>query len=149
MKGNPLSKRLIVLLATVALLMISAVPVSAAPGGVPGPPPGHDKAKDDAPEADDGESETKELPAHAKAYGKRIKDLFGFPYGHLQQCARLAADEPVEDEAVSEDDEEKKSLEACMTDPQFPDDERGAKAFFDFNEALFVVTDSGDLVVGI
>lgn len=149
MKGNPLNKRLIVLFATVALLMISAVPVSAAPGGVPGPPPGHDKVKDDAPEVDDTESDVKELPAHAKAYGKRIKDLYGYTYGHLQQCAHIADEEPVAEDTASEDDEVKKALEACETDPQFPDDENGAKAFYDFNELLFVDTEAGAFVVGL
>lgn len=152
MKGNSLRKQLIVLFATVALLMISAVPVSAAPGGVPGPPPGHEKAKDDAPDVDDGETGVKELPTWAKAYGKRIKDAYGIPFGHLQQCAGIGDGDDVatDDAAVGDDDAEgdegdkvKKALEACP-DPdtyEFPEGENGAKAFW-------VFTEIGLLIVG-
>jgi hypothetical protein len=138
-----MSKRLIVLFATVALLMISAVPVSAAPGGVPGPPPGHDKAKDDTPAVDDDEADVKELPEWAKAYGKRIKDEYGVPFGHLQQCADLVDDEPIADAATGDDDDEaKKALESCPEDLEFPEDENGAKAFW-------VFTEPGLLIVGL
>ena len=155
MKGNPLSKRLIVLLATVALLMIGAVPVSAAPGGVPGPPPGHEKVKDKAPKVDDGESDVKELPAHAKAYGKRIKDAYGIPFGHLQQCAGVADEEPeaadaTEEDITAEDDEKvKKALEACPEGLVFPNGETGAKALWESVEPLFVVTEAGLLILGV
>jgi hypothetical protein len=130
---------LIVLFATVALLMISAVPVSAAPGGVPGPPPGHDKAKDDVPEVDDADPAVKELPEWAKAYGKRIKDAYGIPFGHLQQCAGLADDEPAAEDATADDDKVKKALEACPEDLEFPEDENGAKAFWVFTEIGLVI----------
>lgn len=123
--------------------MISAVPVSAAPGGVPGPPPGHDKAKDDAPEVDAEVDDDSELPEWAKAYGKRIKDEYGVPFGHLQQCADLVDDEPIV-EAATEDDAEdpKKALEACPEDLEFPEGENGAKAFW-------VFTEPGLLIVGL
>ena len=101
--------RLIVLMATVALLLVGAVPVSAAPGGVPGPPPGHGKSADDAGSGDvatpDDDVKQNGPPEWAKAYGKRIKDAYGIPYGHLQQCIRDAAgDETVDgDEAVADE----------------------------------------------
>lgn len=144
MKGNPLNKRLIVLFATIALLMISAVPVSAAPGGVPGPPPGHDKAKDLTPDVvEEEEADTNELPEWAKAYGKRIKDEYGVPFGHLQQCADLVDDEPIAETATEVDTENpKKALEACPDDLEFPEGENGAKAFW-------VFTEPGLLIVGL
>jgi hypothetical protein len=147
MKGNPLRKRLIVLFATVALLMVAAVPVSAAPGGIPGPPAGHEKARDDV--ASDGADATvKKLPDWAKAYGKRIKDEYDIPFGHLRQCAGLADEEPVaEGDDVVSDDKPKKALEACPEDLAFPD-ENGAKAFAEF-AGLLVFTEDSQLVVGI
>lgn len=148
MKGNPLRKRLIVLFATVALLMVAAVPVSAAPGGIPGPPAGHEKARDEV--APNGHDVTvKTLPDWAKAYGKRIKDYFGVPFGHLQQCARVTDEEPVaEGDDVAADDEPKKALEACRDGLDFPDGENGAKAFAESIDALWVFTEDDQLIVG-
>ena len=127
--------------------MVAAVPVSAAPGGVPGPPAGHEKARDDvasddADVATDGEEDVSKLPAWAKAYGKRIKDEYGIPYGHLQQCAGVAdvdGDDVDGDDATADDDEPKKALEACPEDLEFPEDEQGAKAFWVFTEAGMAV----------
>jgi hypothetical protein len=142
---------LIVLFAAVALLMIGAVPVSAAPGGVPGPPPGHEKSRDDvAPDTDGVEADVKTLPEQAMAYGKRIKDMYdGVPFGHLQQCARVVdGDEAVEDGAGEDDvadggDESvKRALEACPPNLEFPVGETGAKAFWVFTKA-------GLLIMGI
>lgn len=134
-------RRLIVLIAVTALLMIGAVPVSAAPGGVPGPPPGHAKAADDVVEPD-ADGDVKGPPAHAKAYGKRIKDAYGIPFGHLQQCVRAADGEPEVDDAdaAESDDAPKKALEACPDNLEFPDDEHGAMAFWVFVEpGMFLV----------
>lgn len=133
-------KRMIVLMAAAALLMVGAVPVSAAPGGVPGPPPGHEKARDDV--ATDSDGEASKLPSHAKAYGKRIKDYYGVPFGHVQQCAGVVdGDEAVEGDEDGE--EPKKALEACDELPEFEvPEENGAKAFW-------VLTEAGLLVVGL
>ena len=150
-------KQLIVLVAAVALLLVGAVPVSAAPGGVPGPPPGHGKSSDDVV-TDDGDAAKKGGPPEwAKAYGKRIKDFYGIPFGHLQQCARADAavvdgDEGVADEATEGDEEGvKKALEACDDLPEyvFPDDQSGAKAFYQLNEMFIVMTDGGLPLIGM
>lgn len=130
---KPMKRRLIVLMAAVALLMVGAVPASAAPGGVPGPPPGHEKSRDDV--ATDGDAEVSKLPSWAKAYGKRIKDHYGIPFGHLQQCAGVADGDVVGgDDAAGDEDEPKKALEACPEDLEFPEDQNGAKAFWVFTE---------------
>ncbi len=148
MKGTPLKKQLIVLLATVALLAVGAVPATAAPGGIPGAPATHEKVKDkpakgaeDVVEVDDELADAKELPAWAKAYGKRIKDEYGMPYGHLQQCAAASAEDVVGDDNVLDDKESEKSLE-CPEDLDFPEDAQGAKA-------LWIFTEVGLLVVGV
>ena len=132
-----MTRRLVALLAVAALFLLGAAPVSAAPGGVPGPPPDHWKSADNG-EVDDGDGEAKELPAWAKAYGKRIKDMYGMPYGHLQQCARdMDADAEADAEADGdgEGDENKgpKWHTGCEDLPEFPEDEHGAKAFWVFN----------------
>jgi len=135
--------RLIALLAVAALLLLGAAPVSAAPGGVPGPPEDHGKT------VDDGDVEAKELPEQAKAYGKRIKDAYdGTPYGHLQQCVRyLDAGAEVEaDLDEGEDPQGPEWLEDCESLPPLPeldDDRHGAKAFF------VVFTEMGEPVVGV
>ena len=133
-----MKRRLIVLIAVTALLLVGAVPVSAAPGGVPGPPPGHGKAADDAVADDGDEADVKGPPEWAKAYGKRIKDAYGIPYGHLQQCAKAAADdgeaEVDGDDAVADDEEPKKALEACDEEWVFPEEMEGAKAFWVYVE---------------
>ena len=142
-----MKRRLIVLIAVTALLLVGAVPVSAAPGGVPGPPPGHGKAADDAV-ADDGggEGAVTGPPEWAKAYGKRIKDAYGVPYGHLQQCAK-AADPEADvdgDEAAADEEEPKKALEACDESWEFPEEMQGASAFW-----IFVETEGLLPVVGM
>jgi len=141
MKGNPLRKRLIVLVAAAALLMVGAVPVYAAPGGIPGPPAGHEKSHgnphDAAPAPDDDTEATSHVPDWANAYGRRILDEFGMTYGHLQQCANQS------DETVAPADEDDTGDEAFgnpnLTCPegeeeqvQFPEDDPGAKAFWLF-----------------
>lgn len=140
-----MKRRFIVLAAAAALLMVGAVPVSAAPGGVPGPPPGHGKSGDDVviDSDDDVTEEDSKIPDWAKAYGKRIKDEYGVPFGHLQQCAGVADgdDLPEGDDALADGDEPKKALEACPEDLVFPEDESGAKAFY-------VFTQVGALIVG-
>ncbi len=121
-------------MAAVALLMIGATPVAAAPGGVPGPPPGHEKSKGEpaeVEEVEDGEIESS-VPEWAKAYGKRIKDAYGVPFGHLQQCAGMDDVDPAEDTDDTEDT--KKALENCPEDLEFPEDGNGAKAFWVFTE---------------
>ena len=145
--------RLTVLAATVALLLVGAVPVSAAPGGVPGPPPGHGKSADKAVAGDvatpDGDKKGGP-PDWAKAYGWRIKDAFGIPFGHLQQCAGVAdGDGAAEADEVATGDEVedgvKKALEACP-DPgeyEFPEGESGAKAFWVFYE-VWVMSEEGE-----
>lgn len=137
-------KRLILLMAA-ALLALGAAPAVAAPGGVPGPPPDHDKAKDkvvDDEAAGDDEVVVEEstVPDWAKAYGKRIKDAYGVPFGHLQQCAGVA---DVDGDDSTVDDDPKQALEACPTDLEFPEDESGAKAFW-----VFVESEAGLPIVG-
>jgi hypothetical protein len=133
-----MTRRVVSLFAVAALFLLGAAPVSAAPGGVPGPPPDHWKAADDGDVAV-GDVEAKELPDWAKAYGKRIKDEFGMPYGHVQQCARYLAgdmDEDVDadiDADESEDEKAPKWLEACEEleeTPVLPEGAHGAKAFW-------------------
>jgi hypothetical protein len=154
--------RLIVLVATVALLLVGAVPVSAAPGGVPGPPPGHGKSADNTVAGDvgtpDGEKTKGGPPEWAMAYGKRIKDYYGIPFGHLQQCARAPGDEEADGDEIAADDitgaaedDAKKALEACAELPEyeFPEGEPGAKAFAMFNEALWVFPESALPIVGV
>lgn len=142
--------RLIVLMATVALLLVGAVPVSAAPGGVPGPPPGHGKSGDNGPADDvatpeDGEREPGP-PEWAPAFGRRIMDTYGIPFGHLQQCIRAADDGDVVDgDDAGYDDQEdvKRSLEYCddLDDYEVPE-EPGARAFAVFN-GLWVMPEAG------
>lgn len=147
MKGISLKKQLTVLLAAVALLLVGAVPVSAAPGGIPGPPAGHEKAKDKpakgadaAVEVDDEATNETQLPAWAKAYGKRIKDEFGAPYGHIQQCAAASAGDAdvVDDDVTVPDDDSNKPFE-CPENLEFPADDLGAKALWVFTEAGLLV----------
>ena len=139
-------RRLIVLIAVAALLMVGAVPVSAAPGGVPGPPPGHGKSADDVA-SPDADGDDKGPPEWAKAYGKRIKDAFGIPYGHLQQCIK-AADTEADingDESVADEEKPKKALEACPEGddlPEFPEGEQGAKV-------IWVIVEPGLLILGL
>lgn len=146
-----MKQRLVTLLAAAALLVVGAAPALAAPGGVPGPPEGHGRTgSDDAVVADEGEVESK-LPAHAKAYGKRLKDHYGIPYGHLQQCAGIAddgdvseGDEAVDGDEAADGDEPRKALEACPEEGElvFPEDGQGAKA-------LWILTEAGLLVAGV
>ncbi len=140
-----MKRRLIVLAAAAALLMVGAVPVSAAPGGVPGPPPGHGKSGDDVVVDSDGDAseEDSKIPDWAKAYGKRIKDEYGVPFGHLQQCAGVVDGDnlPEGEDALTGADEPKKALEACPENLDFPEDESGAKAFYVFTQA-------GHLILG-
>lgn len=130
-----------------ALLVLGAAPALAAPGGVPGPPPDHDKAKDKVVEddvaGDEDVVEDSSVPEWAKAYGKRIKDQYGVPFGHLQQCAGVAdVDGAVDgDEVTVDDDDPKKALEACPEGLEFPEEETGAKAFW-------VFTEMGGLILG-
>ena len=132
-----MGQRIAILAAAVALLIVGAAPAIAAPGGVPGPPEGHGPDKDAVVDHDSVEDSS--LPVWAKAYGKRIKDEFGIPFGHLQQCAGLDDDgAPVDGE-----EEPKKALEACPEDFEYPEDTNGAAAFF-----LFVFTDAGAVIVG-
>ena len=126
-----------------ALVVFGAAPAIAAPGGVPGPPD-HAKAKDkvvdDEVVTDDEVVEEDSVPEWAKAYGKRIKDMYGVPFGHLQQCAGIADDDVVDGEESSmDDDDPKKALEACPEDLEFPEDETGAKAFWVFTESQLVL----------
>jgi hypothetical protein len=153
-----MKNRLIVLFATVALLLVGAVPVSAAPGGVPGPPPGHGKSADDVESGDvevpDGDVERNGPPEWAKAYGKRIKDALGIPFGHLQQCARAAEGDAAGDsDDVEADDEDgvKKALEACPEADEyaFPEGESGAKAFWVYYEEIFVMSEEGLPILGM
>jgi len=134
-----MTRRVVSLFAVAALFLLGAAPVSAAPGGVPGPPPDHWKAADDGDVAA-GDVEAEELPEQAKAYGKRIKDEFGMPYGHVQQCARYLAGDMAKDVDADEGEDEKapKWLEACeeMDEPPvLPEGEQGAKAFWVFTES--------------
>lgn len=151
MKGNTLRNRLIVLAAAAALLMVGAVPVYAAPGGVPGPPAGHEKSHekshgknattpDSESETDvdtDTDTDTSHVPDWANAYGRRIIDEFGMPYGHLQQCAdqsAAAGDEaPEVDDAPEVDAAPSNGAVTCPEEPvAFPEDAPGAKAFWLF-----------------
>ena len=149
--------RLIVLTATVALLLVGAVPVSAAPGGVPGPPSGHHKSGDDVVTDDVETPDAGEKKGNA--YGWRIKNEYGIPYGHLQQCIRDIAgeataegDEAVADDTKSDDGEGgvKKALEACPdseTHPEvyvLPQDVFGAAAFW-----MFVITEKILPILGL
>lgn len=129
-------KRLIVLLAAIALLLVGAVPVSAAPGGVPGPPPGHGKPADEDIANPDTDVDTSSVPDWAKAYGLRIQEEYGMTYGHLQQCAGLSDDTNTDVDEVSTVDLE------CPEDLEFPEDDHGAKAFW-------VFTQQGMLIVGL
>lgn len=152
--------RLIVLMATVALLLVGAVPVSAAPGGVPGPPPGHGKS--DVVKGDkvtpDGDEKQNGPPEWANAYGRHIKNAYGIPYGHVQQCLRAApgdtaadGDEVAAGDEVSDDGEAgvKKALENCPeADRYMVPEGPGAKAFWTANEFLFI-TEGGLPILGL
>lgn len=136
---------MMILLAAAALTLIGAAPVSAAPGGVPGPPADHGKSVDHKVKtADDGEEPTSNVPDWAKAYGKRIIDEFGTTYGHLQQCAGVASDSDDSDaDQVSDTDGDasRPNLE-CPVDLEFPEDGNGAVGFW-------VFTQMGTVIVGL
>lgn len=117
-------QRVTTIIAVAALLTVGAAPALAAPGGIPGPPPDHVRGADNAI-VDDSDAEMRELPEWAKAYGKRIKDTFGLPFGHLLQCG-----------------EDSEAFEACPEDLEFPEDGHGASAFWIF-------TEPGLLIVGL
>ena len=52
----------------------------------------------------------------------RYMHEYGATYGHLQQCAGLADEEPIAEDGTSDgDDEVKKALEACPEDLEFPE----------------------------
>lgn len=132
-----------ILIASASLLLIGAAPVSAAPGGVPGPPANHGSSADHGHSADtdvaapDGDASN--VPDWAKAYGKRIQDEYGMTYGHLQQCAGVSVAEDG-DEVSSDDEDSSKTLD-CPDNLEFPE-ETGAKAFW-------VFTEEGMLILGI
>lgn len=139
-----------ILLMAAALLVLGAAPAIAAPGGVPGPPPDHDKAKDkvvDDEVAGDEEVVTESaVPDWAKAYGKRIKDAYGVPFGHVQQCIGSIDDVDGDDVDGDDVDDPKKALEACediLTEfpnvTEFPEDESGAMAFWVFTESNLLI----------
>lgn len=142
------------LMMVAALLVFGAAPAIAAPGGVPGPPPDHDKAKnkvvDDEVSGDDDAVVESAMPDWAKAYGKRIKDTYGVPFGHIQQCIGSADDVDGDDDgATMDDDEPKKALEACskiLFDypevAEFPEDQHGAMAFWVFTENNMIIIGS-------
>jgi hypothetical protein len=143
-----MGQRITILAAAVALLIVGAAPAIAAPGGVPGPPEGRGPDKDAV--IDHPSVEESNLPPWAKAYGKRIKDEFGIPFGHLQQCAGLDDGAPVDGDESAEGDEydegeekPRKALEACPEDFEYPEDTRGAAAFF-----WAVFTEAGAVVLG-
>ena len=121
-------RRIVVLLSAAALLAVTAVPVSAAPGGVPGPPANKENAVDhEKPEKDKkAEGETNGPPDWANAYGLRIQEEFGMPFGQLQQCAGVVGAEEGEEEG------EKAFLDLCPGDVEFPEGETGASAFWVF-----------------
>lgn len=122
------------LIAAAALLLVGAVPVYAAPGGVPGPPAGHEKTHgnphDDAtaPQTDDDATGP---PEWANAYGRRILEEFGMPYGHLQQCADQS-DTTVDQGTEIDDSSDNPNLTCPEEEVQFPEDSPGAKAFWLF-----------------
>ena len=118
-------RRAVILLAIAALLIVAAVPAFAAPGGEPGPPADHVKGADDVEVAEGDGMEGP--PEWAKAYGWRIKDALGLPYGHLLQCN----DDPDAFEACAE----ALLVEGLM----FPEDEPGAKMFWTVNGPLFAL----------
>ena len=122
------------MIAVAALLIVAAVPALAANGadhGAPGDPGGDRGASTEHISTRGGGSEgdhETEPPEGAKAYGWRIKDTFGLPYGQLLRCA--------EPETPSG---------ACLTIlefPDFPEGEDGARAFW-------VSTGLGPLIVGL
>lgn len=144
-------KRTATIIAAAALMIVSAAPALAAPGGIPGPPdnPGGDHA---AARGADADSESTGLPTWAKAYGKRIIDEFGMPYGQLLKCSDdFVADEGETAEESDADEgeaaEESEAKFAECPDPEdfeFPD-EPGASAL---GLALFF-TESGELIVAL
>ena len=121
-------QRVVTMIAVAALLIVGAAPALAAPGGVPGPPADHVKGADDVA-VDDAGADMHGPPEWAKAYGWRIKDAFDMPYGHLVQCNK---------EVGAYEDWD------CPTDVEFPDlefpeDNPGAKAFWEKNESIFAI----------
>jgi len=145
-------KRLILLLAAAMLVLFGAAPVYAAPGGVPGPPAdhgnhGHNAVTDETDDTGDtvapGDT-TSHVPDWAKAYGRRIIDEYGMPYGHLQQCAgvTVAPGDEASNADEATDEAPRGTLDACPTDLQFPEVGQGAKAFWLFTEL-------GKLILGL
>ncbi|NIA03337.1 MAG: hypothetical protein GWP12_02205, partial [Nitrospirae bacterium] len=127
-----------------ALLIAGAIPALAAPGGIPGPPadhghgtvaaPGHSDVAE-APEAEapskievsDGDGP----PEWAKAYGWRIKNVYGMTYGHIRICA-------------TGNEHAQEQLE-CPDDPgfEFPTETHGASGFW-----LYFHSENGAVVMG-
>jgi hypothetical protein len=126
------------LLAAAALLMVGAAPVSAAPGGVPGPPPDHGNPhQHQAPAADTGD-DLPGPPDWANAYGWRIQTEYGMTYGHLQQCAGVS-DESATPTAETDDVAPQTECpeEAVL---EFLGDVHGAMAFWVATHNLIIGT---------
>lgn len=86
-----MKQRVATIITIAAMLIVGAAPVLAAPGddpGAPEDPRGERGVSADhiGGPGDEGDSEVPGLPEWAKAYGKRIIETFGLPYGHLLQC---------------------------------------------------------------
>ena len=133
---------MILLIATAVLLLVGAVPVYAAPGGVPGPPAGHGKVDHGAVTTDttvlDVGTDATGVPDWAKAYGKRIQEEYDMTYGHLQQCARMA--DGSGDEVTDSTETPLTAPDTCPTDLQFPDGVHGAMAFWVATHSLIIST---------
>ncbi|MEN8114241.1 MAG: hypothetical protein ABFS21_07620 [Actinomycetota bacterium] len=118
-------RRVAILIAVAALLIVAAVPAFAAPGGEPGPPADHVKGLDNdvAEDGDDMEGP----PEWAKAYGWRIKNEFGLPYGHLMMCGDEAETLPFD-------------AELCPALPlEIPPETFGASAFWTWADDVYLM----------
>ncbi|MEN8040350.1 MAG: hypothetical protein ABFR95_02500 [Actinomycetota bacterium] len=136
-------ERVAILIAASALLIAGASPAFAAPGKSEGAGENRGASADHiAARGAHGDSEMPGLPESAKAWGKRIIDEYGMPFGHLQQCRDdFVADEEVE---PLEEGEEPKEPRECPEGLVFPD-EPGASAF----GMLVFESESGEIVLGI
>ena len=81
-------QRLITLIAVTALLIGSAVPALAGKPDSPGNDRGASAEHIDVRGGDNGDEggDRRGPPKTAKAYGWRIKDAYGLPFGLLKQC---------------------------------------------------------------
>ncbi len=148
-------QRIATMIAVAALLMVGVAPALAAgrpdnPGGNRGASADHIGVRD-VEVGGDVDSETPGPPEWAKAYGWRIIDAFGLPYGQLLKCADDGEESITPEESVTpEEPEGSEGFASCDDiDPQFPD-APGASAFWNWNEGiLLLAAEVGSPIVGL